>query len=200
MCSIIVMGMDYDQLLPVLYKIITLGLGLLVISMGVRLYLKGIDAANGDISASWGDFKIAIRNTAPGIILALVGGAVMIISAYRGIEMKSGHKGNKNVASPNLVLTDTTMSQLNSNRVNTDSLYREAKKDIKAKHYLEAYKKLLIVKGITLSDTSNKLAGLDNKIGLVTRLLTKAIYQSMDYNSDETRSVKMNDEEVDSSK
>lgn len=65
----------------VLYKVITLSVGLLCTYMGYRLLLKGIFDGGSDITAAWNNNKkLIIKRASPGIIFALIGFGIITIN------------------------------------------------------------------------------------------------------------------------
>lgn len=81
----------------VLYKVITLSVGLLCTYMGYRLLIKGIFDGGSDITAAWSnDKKLIIKRASPGVIFALVGFGIIVINfVVSGYSFKatSNHNG-----------------------------------------------------------------------------------------------------------
>lgn len=65
----------------VIYKVVTLLVGLLCIFMGYKLLMKGIFDGGSDITAAWdNNRKLIIRRASPGVIFALVGFGIIAIN------------------------------------------------------------------------------------------------------------------------
>ncbi|MEG0281520.1 MAG: hypothetical protein RR686_19950 [Morganella sp. (in: enterobacteria)] len=80
----------------VIYKVITLSVGLLCTYMGYRLLLKGIFDGGSDITAAWSnDKKLIIKRASPGVIFALVGFGIIVINfVVSGYSFKSTTNNN----------------------------------------------------------------------------------------------------------
>lgn len=196
--------MDSEMIASLIYKLIVNICSVLIVWWGYKLFTKGITKAAGNVSALWGDTKIVLENAAPGIFLILLGGLVMIISANKGIDLKSSHKSSarESEIKNSLIISDTTIQNLKHNqKINTDSLYNLGKYNFQYKRYLDAYKYFLIVKGASFSDTSIHIHDIDHQITITTRALTQNVVANSNGSGDEeTKSVNINDEDINPAK
>ena len=69
------------------YKVICIAAGVLIISLGYRLFVKGIFSPSGDVEGRWKDLKIIIRKAAPGTYFVLFGSAIIGFTVYQGFSI-----------------------------------------------------------------------------------------------------------------
>lgn len=72
-----------------LYKLFCLGTGALFGFFGFRLFIEGVAEKSGDLTASWKSAKFVLKSAAPGTFFALVGGAVIAFTLYKGMSFDS---------------------------------------------------------------------------------------------------------------
>ncbi|MBJ9306993.1 hypothetical protein I5496_02075 [Citrobacter freundii] len=133
----------------VLYKVITLSVGLLCTYMGYRLLLKGIFDGGSDITAAWSnDKKLIIKRASPGVIFALVGFGIIVINfVVSGYSFKatSNHNGPVDSTKTSYISAEKgtdlekdnfiqiyciTPSQLEQTKTDTTSAKKISKKNI----------------------------------------------------------------------
>lgn len=68
------------------YKITCLLIGLVIIFLGFRLFIKGIFNESGDVEGSWKDLKIIIRKAAPGTYFVVFGSLLIGLTVFKGIS------------------------------------------------------------------------------------------------------------------
>ncbi len=71
----------------VLYRIVTIVVGLLLAYLGYRLFVLGVYEKAGDLKAVWGSHLLTLRQAAPGTFSALFGTVVISIALVRGINI-----------------------------------------------------------------------------------------------------------------
>ncbi len=69
------------------YRIITILVGLVVVYLGYKLFLKSVYAAAGDFTVEWKGLKILLTKGAPGTFFALFGVIIIVVSLWRGISV-----------------------------------------------------------------------------------------------------------------
>lgn len=74
------------MVLTFLYKIICLLVGLTCITLGYRLFVKGIFNESGDLESSWKSMKLIVRKAAPGTYFVLFGSLIIAFTIYKGLE------------------------------------------------------------------------------------------------------------------
>lgn len=70
--------------LLIFYKITTLIAGVIVIFMGYKLFLSGIQRTAGELEAKASGFSLVFRTAAPGTFFALFGALIISVSVFRG--------------------------------------------------------------------------------------------------------------------
>jgi len=204
------MVISQELLLLVLYRIIPVIIGALIIRWGYHLYIKGINLAGAqNIKAVWNDFSIVIKNAAPGTVCIIVGGWIAIASIYKGGEIKTSTKNN--IHSPNAANEkelqaekgeDSTALSFNK-KPNIDSLLSVARKRFDKKLFLDAYRDFYLIKGILCtSDATDRIKGeVDTYIKLTKKELTEIINSNrQNLTVEDTKSISINDESLDSTK
>lgn len=69
----------------VIYKVISLLVGLASCYMGYRLFVKGIWGEAGDLNAKFGDNKLVLKGAAPGTFFAVLGTLVICVTLWKGM-------------------------------------------------------------------------------------------------------------------
>jgi hypothetical protein len=89
-----------------LYKIVSLLVGLFFAYMGYRLFMAGVWGQAGELDAQFGNNKILLKKGAPGTFFALFGTVIVAFTIWRGLDIST-----------------TTTTELNSlNKVSQSSL------------------------------------------------------------------------------
>jgi hypothetical protein len=68
------------------YKITCLLTGLSIISLGYKLFVKGIFSESGDVEGSFKDYKLIIKKAAPGTYFVLFGSLIIGLVIFKGIS------------------------------------------------------------------------------------------------------------------
>ena len=71
----------------IIYKILTLFIGLAFAYMGYKLFEKGIFKESGSAEGTFGNNKILIKKAAPGTFFVIFGAIIIGISVYKGISV-----------------------------------------------------------------------------------------------------------------
>lgn len=69
------------------YGIVTIAAGVALCWMGYQLFRVGIYEKGGDLNASWGSKKIALKQAGPGTFFALFGAAVLGLAVHKGMSI-----------------------------------------------------------------------------------------------------------------
>jgi hypothetical protein len=72
-----------------IYKLVSIGSGLLVCYFGFRLFVLGIFTGAGDLSSEFQNTKLILKKAAPGTFFALFGAAVIGVSLWKGLGFES---------------------------------------------------------------------------------------------------------------
>jgi hypothetical protein len=72
-----------------IYKLVSIGSGLLVCYFGFRLFILGIFTGAGDLSSQFQNTKLILKKAAPGTFFALFGAAVIGVSLWKGLGFES---------------------------------------------------------------------------------------------------------------
>jgi hypothetical protein len=73
-----------------IYKLVSIGSGLLVCYFGFRLFILGIFTGAGDLSSQFQNTKLILKKAAPGTFFALFGAAVIGMSLWKGLQFEGG--------------------------------------------------------------------------------------------------------------
>jgi len=73
-------------LIAVVYKIVTMGIGLLFGYMGYRLFISGIWGNSGNVDVDFMETKLVVRKAAPGTFFVLFGAGIITFSVFTGIN------------------------------------------------------------------------------------------------------------------
>jgi hypothetical protein len=191
--------------LYLLFKITTIGIGFLIIIMGFFLLMKGLSSSTGEIQLSFAGKKITFRNASPGIYLFVVGGIMIGVAVFRGIELKSQKKQFTNsIDSTSLVIDSDTKVSV-GDTVTVDSLYNLAQKEFTRDKLLNAYRLCCFAKGIALTNDSIPIR-LKDDINLtmknieqrLNKIATKG--EQVPLSSEETQSVTISEDQIDTTK
>jgi len=68
------------------YKITCLVIGLIIIFLGFRLFMRGIFNESGDVEGGWKDLKIIVRKAAPGTYFVIFGSLLIGLTVYKGLS------------------------------------------------------------------------------------------------------------------
>lgn len=69
------------------YGMVTIAAGVALCWMGYRLFRVGIYEKGGDLNASWGSKKIALKQAGPGTFFALFGAVILGLAVYKGMTI-----------------------------------------------------------------------------------------------------------------
>ncbi|VFQ44524.1 hypothetical protein [Desulfoluna butyratoxydans] len=72
-----------------LYKLASLSVGSLFALLGFRLFMANIWGNAGELETEFGDTKLVVKKAAPGTFFALFGAAIIALTLYKGMELKS---------------------------------------------------------------------------------------------------------------
>lgn len=72
-----------------IYKLVSIGSGLVVCYFGFRLFVLGIFTGAGDLSSQFQNTKLILKKAAPGTFFALFGAAVIAVSLWKGLGFES---------------------------------------------------------------------------------------------------------------
>jgi hypothetical protein len=81
--------MDFTLALFI-YKLVSIGSGLLVCYFGFRLFVLGIFTGAGDLNSQFQSTKLVLKKAAPGTFFALFGAAVIGVSLWKGLQSEGG--------------------------------------------------------------------------------------------------------------
>ena len=76
----------------VVYKVVSLIVGLLFSYMGYKLFMSGIWGHAGEINSQFGDNKIVVKKAAPGTFFALFGAIIVGMTVWKGLEFNESGK------------------------------------------------------------------------------------------------------------
>lgn len=75
-----------DNKLVILYKIISLLVGLVSIVLGYRLFVLGVLGPLAALEAGKGSVFLTLKNAAPGTFFALFGASIIALTIYKGLN------------------------------------------------------------------------------------------------------------------
>lgn len=73
-----------------LYKALSLLVGLLVVFMGYKLFIKGIYRDAGELQAEWNQNKLLLKKAAPGTFFSLFGAIIICFAVFKGLNYQQG--------------------------------------------------------------------------------------------------------------
>lgn len=73
----------------VIYRCITVLVGLAIVYWGYRLFCVGVYEKAGDLKAAWGEGHLTLKQATPGTFFALFGAVVIAFSIWRGIHVET---------------------------------------------------------------------------------------------------------------
>lgn len=200
-----------DLTLSILFKLVSIVIGFFLVRFGYVLIKKRFDRNEGNVTVSYAGAKLLLENASAGIIFALFGAVIIIVTLVKGIEVQSHSTLNNNKVNDRLIIDTAELPDLLSNQaksinqktenVNLDSLYNLAQTNILNKQYLASLKYLYFIKGVLIfekqSISFNKKVDKDIKTSEVelSEILNKK--QSPE-SSEETRTIKINNDNKDS--
>jgi hypothetical protein len=88
------------------YKIICILTGLAFGYMGYRLFLADKMANTGNITTNYKEFKISIKNAAPGALFSLFGAMLICFTIYKGLAFNNFYQNKPSQNIPSIVLPD----------------------------------------------------------------------------------------------
>lgn len=71
----------------ILYKLASLGAGMLFCWLGYQLFKRGLWGDAGDLEAKYKDNSIVLKGAAPGTFFAVLGAVVISVALYKGIGL-----------------------------------------------------------------------------------------------------------------
>ncbi len=104
----------------VIYKVMSLLVGLASCFMGYRLFMNGIWGEAGDLNAEFGDNKLVLKKAAPGTFFAVLGTIVICFTLWKGLDINqrqpagelSASESTEIVTSAEEEETDAVLDQL----------------------------------------------------------------------------------------
>jgi hypothetical protein len=90
------------------YKVICIAAGVIIISLGYRLFVKGIFSASGDVEGRWKDLKLIVRKAAPGTYFVLFGSAIIGFTVHQGFSMEEKEAAKSSPPAITAPKTDST--------------------------------------------------------------------------------------------
>jgi hypothetical protein len=76
------------------YKLGCLLAGCLLVTLGYKLFVKGVFNESGDVEGSWRDYKLIVRKAAPGTYFVLFGSIIIAFAVFKGLEVKESEGYN----------------------------------------------------------------------------------------------------------
>jgi len=61
--------------------------GLSIISLGYKLFVKGVFSESGDVEGSFKDYKLIVKKAAPGTYFVLFGSLIIGLIVFKGISI-----------------------------------------------------------------------------------------------------------------
>ncbi|MDW3192083.1 MAG: hypothetical protein R8G66_06955 [Cytophagales bacterium] len=77
----------------VIYKVMSLLVGLASCYMGYRLFMNGVWGEAGDLNAQFGDNKLVLKKAAPGTFFAVLGTVVICFTLWKGLDIDQKENG-----------------------------------------------------------------------------------------------------------
>lgn len=192
---------DTNILIYTLFKLLIILLGFILILLGHNLFSKGIILNAGDLEIKSKKSVLKLINATPGTYLFLIGGFIIIFSILKGLEFNKIAKSKKSEnSSLNLITVDTTFAQIDVSN-NVDSLILLGQKRYRENKFIEAFAFFYWAKGaIRTKNDSLLIPKLNNEIKLTKIELQKTFNnQNNEIYNEETNSIKITDESLDSS-
>lgn len=87
--------MSNELLAVVIFKIITVLIGLISIYLGYKLFLKGFDRAAGELSGETRYIKFTLSKAAPGTFFSITGAFIICFNIVQGISFTREEGGEK---------------------------------------------------------------------------------------------------------
>lgn len=194
---------DTSILLYLIYKIVTFLVGTTIIIFGFILFFKGFSAPAGNLEYSYFGKTIKISNAAPGIYLFLFGTLIIVLSMYKGVELKSHSKQNQvlhELTQENKVSVDT-LNMLDK-KLNIDSVINLAINYHNNGKLLNSFQMYCIAKGIAMGNDSIstvKKNSIEKAIKNLVVTLNDLAHKSSDIplTTEETKSVTISEDQLD---
>ena len=81
-----------NPILLVLFRIVALMIGAIFVYFGYRLFKIGYFEKAGEVEAVWGEKRLILKQTAPGIFFAMFGAIVIGIGVWKPISLPATEK------------------------------------------------------------------------------------------------------------
>lgn len=89
------------------YKIFTLSIGMFIVYLGYKLFVKNIVNNAGDLEGTYGKYKLILKKGAPGTFFALFGSFIIAFAVLKGMHF---HSSETSQNSAPIVTEDSTAS------------------------------------------------------------------------------------------
>lgn len=185
------------------YKFLGFLFGFVIIYLGYILFKKGFSAPAGSLEYSLVGKNIKLANAAPGTFLFVLGAAVIIISLFKGTELKKSTKSANTLPTVTIDTISSVPDSQPTKTLNIDSLYEKGIAFKDSGKLLNAYRTYCILKG-ALNENDSSYDRLRKDVNVIIKSLEKEINKltsKSDKTSltvEETQSVTISDESVDS--
>ena len=75
------------------YKLFSLGAGVLLAYLGYRLFMAGVWGSSGDVEARFRETSVVVKEGAPGTVFAICGAIVICFTVFKGMDLESWNNG-----------------------------------------------------------------------------------------------------------
>lgn len=75
------------------YKLFSLGAGVLLAYLGYRLFMAGVWGSGGDVEAKFRETSVVVKEGAPGTFFAICGAIVICFTVFKGMDLESWNNG-----------------------------------------------------------------------------------------------------------
>lgn len=69
-----------------IYKLASLGVGMICCVLGYKLFVAGIWGPAGDLTAKFQDMRLILKSAAPGTFFVVLGTFIVLFTLYQGIH------------------------------------------------------------------------------------------------------------------
>lgn len=76
-------------LASLVYKLFSLGAGMLLVYLGYRLFMAGVWGSSGNVEARFQETALVIKEGAPGTFFAICGAVVICFVVFKGMDLES---------------------------------------------------------------------------------------------------------------
>jgi hypothetical protein len=90
-----------------IFKISTLAVGMTIVYLGYKLFVKNVVTEAGDFEGQFKDYKVTLKKAVPGTYFILLGSAIIIFVVHIGIHFKSKQTKNSTPTSQNIANEDS---------------------------------------------------------------------------------------------